>query len=267
MPPFYIGSTSVDRVNQGYKGTVLSAAYKKVWKEEIKNRDELFETKIVSIHNSRQDALDKENKLHIQLGVKNNNLYINKAIASGCFGNMDEASIEKMRKTKLAQGKVVGAKVSARRNDPQWKETVGKEANLKLSKTTTDPEWKATMGKQRRENRAKTVSSEEWIKTTGARTSKKISETLKAYFATPEGKQAREAAKIKAKIKKSTPEWQSTVGAIANQKRSASVSKAKSHPDWKAKNSTLCELCNKAYPNNVLSRHIVKCTRDKENLS
>ena len=267
MPPFYIGSTSVERVHGGYKGTVLSAAYKEVWNEELKHRDELFETKIVSVHDSRKDALDKENKLHIQLGVKDNNLYINKAVASGCFGNMDEASIEKMRKTKKAQGKIVGAKVSARRNDPQWKETVGKEAALKLSKTKRDPS-RAHMEAERNRKNSETVNSEEWKRTVGVERSKKISETVKKLQSNPEWIATKGKQRIESLSKTlNDPVWKATVGAAANQKRSISVSKAKSSPEWKAKNSTLCALCNKAYSNNVLSRHIVKCTKDKENLS
>jgi len=265
MPPFYIGSTSVKRVYGGYKGTVLSAAYKEVWNEELKHRDELFETKIVSVHDSRKDALDKENKLHIQLGVKDNNLYINKAVASGCFGNMDEASIEKMRKTKKAQGKIVGAKVSARRNDPQWKETVGKEAALKLSKTKRDPS-RAHMEAERNRKNSETVNSEEWKRTVGVERSKKISETVKKIQSNPEwiatkGKQRLENLKKTV----SNPEWRATVFAAANQKRSKSVSMTKSSPEWKAKNSTECLLCRKTYANNVISRHIIKCKRNKDN--
>lgn len=267
MPPFYIGSTSIDKVNSGYKGSVLSAAYKEVWKKELKHGNQLFETKIVSVHDSREDALKKENQLHIQLNVKDNDLYINQSIASGCFGSMDKASIEKMRNTKIAQGKIVGEKISAIRNNPEWKETVGKEAALKLSKTKRDPN-RAHLEAERNRKNSETVNSEEWKRTVGAERSKKISETVKKIQSNPEWIATKGKQRIdNLKNTLSNPEWKATVGVIANQKRSASVSKAKSHPDWKAKNSTLCELCNKAYPNHVLFRHIVKCTRDKENLS
>lgn len=34
LPPFYIGSTSVDNLKNGYKGSVMSKKYKNIWKGE-----------------------------------------------------------------------------------------------------------------------------------------------------------------------------------------------------------------------------------------
>jgi len=86
---FYVGSTSVSKIKNGYRGSVSSKAYKQIWKAELKDNSELFHTKIVSIHNTRQEATDKENYLHKILNVVSNVLYINKAnaIPNGCFGN------------------------------------------------------------------------------------------------------------------------------------------------------------------------------------
>ena len=88
LPPFYIGSTSVERILDNYHGTVLSKEYKAIWKSELKQNPHLFETKIISTHKDRKDALAKEYKLQKFLGVVKSNLYINKSLANvnGFFG-------------------------------------------------------------------------------------------------------------------------------------------------------------------------------------
>jgi hypothetical protein len=88
LPPFYIGSTSVVKINNGYRGSVKSKKYKEIWKSELKNNPNLFTTKIVTIHDSRQEALDKEDLLHKKLNVVKSPMYINMSFASknGYFG-------------------------------------------------------------------------------------------------------------------------------------------------------------------------------------
>lgn len=88
MPMFYIGSSSVSKVNNGYHGSVASKQYKQVWKAEIKDKPELFKTVIVSICKTRQEAIEREYVFHKKLSVVNSQLYINQAnaIIDGCFG-------------------------------------------------------------------------------------------------------------------------------------------------------------------------------------
>lgn len=86
LPPFYIGSTSVDNLNGGYRGSVSSKEFKELWKEEVKHHPELFKTHIVSTHKTRKDALVAEDIIQRKLNVVHNPLYTNKAYASGCFG-------------------------------------------------------------------------------------------------------------------------------------------------------------------------------------
>ncbi len=88
MPPFYIGSTSVDKINNGYHGSVSSKMWKETWWSEIKYNPHLFESKIICLHETRQEATDKEYKLQKQLNVVKNPLYINQAFANinGHFG-------------------------------------------------------------------------------------------------------------------------------------------------------------------------------------
>ena len=88
MPPFYVGSSSIEKVNKGYHGSVNSIKFGRIWKKEIKENPHLFKTIIVSIHEKRKEAIDKENKLQKLLNVVRNPLYINQSTAqiNGCHG-------------------------------------------------------------------------------------------------------------------------------------------------------------------------------------
>ena len=48
LPPFYIGSTSVDKINTGYHGTVSSKKYKDIYKQELITNPQIFKTKILT---------------------------------------------------------------------------------------------------------------------------------------------------------------------------------------------------------------------------
>jgi hypothetical protein len=265
MPPFYIGSTSVDNVADGYHGTVLSAKYKSVWREELKENSHLFKTKVVSIHDDRQEALDKEKALQRSLNVAKSGLYINQALATGCFGNMGEEALVKMRITKKIKGKIVGAKISAIRNNPEWKATIGKQAAIKLSHTKKNPNRAHIEAERNRKNSA-TINSEKWKNTVGAEKSRKISAKVRELMSQPNWAE-KELKRKNSLINTLNSEEYQSKQKERNIKRSLSVSKTKSNPEWKVKNSTECLLCRKTYANNVISRHIVKCKKDKDNLS
>tara|TARA_R110000868_G_scaffold25423_2_gene99141 strand:- start:4987 stop:5649 length:663 start_codon:yes stop_codon:yes gene_type:complete len=87
LPPFYIGSTHLENIKSGYKGTVSSLQYKKIFINEIKLHSELFETKIISFCDTRNEALKREEEIQRQFSVISNSLYTNKGYATnGCFG-------------------------------------------------------------------------------------------------------------------------------------------------------------------------------------
>lgn len=90
LPPFYIGSTSVDNVSAGYHGSVTSNKFKHRWKKELALNPQLFSTKIVSYHKTRQDAYEKEEKIQKALNVLRNPLYINRGIANKFFSKHGE---------------------------------------------------------------------------------------------------------------------------------------------------------------------------------
>jgi hypothetical protein len=88
LPPFYIGSTSIKSILEGYRGSVSSKRYSRIWKQELKDNPILFKTFIISRHDSRQDAVYKEYKLQKILNVVKSDMYMNLSLASkdGCFG-------------------------------------------------------------------------------------------------------------------------------------------------------------------------------------
>ncbi len=77
LPPFYLGSSSIKRIKNGYRGSVVSRAYKSIWDEELKHNPNLFKVFIVKTHHSREEAALYELKIQQQLGVVNNPLYVN----------------------------------------------------------------------------------------------------------------------------------------------------------------------------------------------
>ena len=81
LPPFYIGSSSVKKVTNGYHGTVKSKKYKNLYHKELKDYPHLFKTHIISVFNKRQEALEKENILQRKLKVIESPLYFNEAYA------------------------------------------------------------------------------------------------------------------------------------------------------------------------------------------
>jgi hypothetical protein len=89
LPPFYIGSTSQRRLELGYRGSVRSRRYCRLWVEELKNNPHLFKTRwLRAEYKSRSEALAAERRLQLQLNVVRSILYVNQSVAAknGCFG-------------------------------------------------------------------------------------------------------------------------------------------------------------------------------------
>lgn len=88
LPQFYIGSTSIKKYKEGYCGSVKSKKYKKIWEQELKENTNLFDTIILSEHNTREEALIEENKIQYELDVVKSPNFINQSFANvnGFFG-------------------------------------------------------------------------------------------------------------------------------------------------------------------------------------
>jgi len=88
LPPFYIGSSTVQKVENNYHGSVESKKYKPIWKRELKENPHLFKTQIISLHETVEESREKELKFQRALNVVESTLYINQSYASvnGYFG-------------------------------------------------------------------------------------------------------------------------------------------------------------------------------------
>jgi hypothetical protein len=88
LPKYYIGSTTIDKINNGYFGSVLSKKYKCIWNDELKNNIHLFDILILETFESRQEAFEYELKVQRKFDVIHNPNFINMAYATinGCFG-------------------------------------------------------------------------------------------------------------------------------------------------------------------------------------
>lgn len=88
LPPFYIGSTTIQNLERGYRGSVVSKKYKKVFNEELKNKPHLFDYVVLNEFETRDSAT--ENELYYQKlwNVVKSDLFFNEAFASvgGMFG-------------------------------------------------------------------------------------------------------------------------------------------------------------------------------------
>lgn len=186
LPPFYIGSTSIDSViNKGYRGSVQSKKYKSIWKQEIDSHPDLFKTIILTRHETRQEAQDKEVIFHEAFSVASNPMYINMAHANGKFFNTGPHSSETKAKIAVAKtGKKLG---------PQSPEAIAKTAAANTGKKRS-PETKAKIG--------------------AAKTGKKLSpETIAKMSAAKTGKKHTPESIAKMTGKKLSPETKAKIGA------------------------------------------------------
>lgn len=82
FPMFYIGSSTVEKVQNGYHGSI-SSIYKEVYNKEIKRNPHLFKTLILKIFNHKKESLRHEIKLQTALQVlKKPTIYLNRNIAN-----------------------------------------------------------------------------------------------------------------------------------------------------------------------------------------
>lgn len=110
LPPFYIGSTSTQRINKGYRGSVSSVDYKKVFNNELKASPELFLIKIIKYCDTRKHALIEERKIQSSLNVINNPLYMNRCYAHHNYFGEQSVALRKHRSQKMKNNKFNNSK-------------------------------------------------------------------------------------------------------------------------------------------------------------
>jgi hypothetical protein len=88
LPKYYVGSTSVDKIKNGYRGSVSSKEWGFIWNMELKQNPQLFSTLIISTHDTRSEALEAELDYQIKNNVVISEQWINKSLAqpNGFFG-------------------------------------------------------------------------------------------------------------------------------------------------------------------------------------
>lgn len=88
LPQFYIGSSLVKYVENGYHGSIKSKKYKKIYQKELIDNKHLFKTFIVKKYYSRKCAMYREKQLQKKLNVVKSEMYFNMSIAKdfGWFG-------------------------------------------------------------------------------------------------------------------------------------------------------------------------------------
>ena len=88
FPAKYIGSSSTKRVSEGYRGSVRSRKWEKLWKDELNENPNLFNTEIISYHETRDEALQEELRMQIKYGVVKSTEWVNESYATvnGFFG-------------------------------------------------------------------------------------------------------------------------------------------------------------------------------------
>jgi hypothetical protein len=132
---FYIGSTSIDKINSGYIGSVKSKEYKNIFQKEKQEFPHLFKTKIIFVCESRETALHKELKFQQHLNVVKSSMYMNKSLAKdfGWFG-MNHSGINSpvygKRWTKTIEQR---QKISNMQSD-LWKNSAYKEKMSQMRK-------------------------------------------------------------------------------------------------------------------------------------
>lgn len=150
LPQFYIGSTSIAKIERGYKGSVSSKTYKEIWKNELKNNPKLFKTKIISYHTDRISATQKENKLHLSLGVVLSPLYANQsnAIPNGIYGQSMRGSNNPMFGRKRVMSEETKRKISESKKGVKKSEETKLRMRKPKSNTTNYMNNKNAVGRK-----------------------------------------------------------------------------------------------------------------------
>lgn len=85
MPPFYIGRSTTEKIARGYRGSVSSKQFKEIWKSELRDNPDLFDTRVLTTHDDLQTCAEREESFHVSLNVHRNPLYVNMATGRGKF--------------------------------------------------------------------------------------------------------------------------------------------------------------------------------------
>lgn len=170
LPPFYIGSAPVSKINRGYRGSASSAQWGKIWKSELKENPHLFVTFIIpgQYALTPKEILDLELKWQKLFDVVQDPDFVNQAYAKAGFCSSPE-SARKAVETRKRNGRLaiteetrrkIGAANRGRKLPPVKPETARKISIANTGKKRTEETRKklsqAQLGKKvSEETRAK----------------------------------------------------------------------------------------------------------------
>lgn len=180
LPPLYIGSTSIEKINNGYRGTVSSKKYRSIWKSELAENPQSFETIILTYHSTREEAFEEEVRLQESFDVVNSPLYMNMAIANKKLIFNDYDDLEWRRKQSQShKGKKLNTEYKKKLSEAGRKRYENPDERYKTSESAKRG-WTEEAKRQRSIDMKKRYESEE------AR--KKTSESIKGSKRTQEQK-------------------------------------------------------------------------------
>lgn len=87
-PPYYIGSTTISKLENGYRGSVRSLVWKDIYRKEVKENPNAYSYSILARTDTRKMALELERELQILYDVVKSDLFVNRSLAAvnGFFG-------------------------------------------------------------------------------------------------------------------------------------------------------------------------------------
>jgi hypothetical protein len=88
LPKWYIGSSTINNIENGYNGSVKSKKWKSTYDKEQRENKHLFKTKVVAKYDNHEAALTEELRLQKMHNAVTNDNYYNESYASknGFFG-------------------------------------------------------------------------------------------------------------------------------------------------------------------------------------
>jgi len=103
LPPFYIGSTTFEKIANGYHGTVASRKYQSIWRQEIKENPHLFITNPIpnATAETAGEILQLELEWQKMLNVVEDPDFINRSFAIEGFCMTSEAALEAVNTRRL----------------------------------------------------------------------------------------------------------------------------------------------------------------------
>lgn len=163
LPPFYIGYTSKDKIAKGYRGSVQSKRYKKIWDKELRSNPALFKTIIIKEFNNKKDALLHEEKIHVMFNVDINPLYVNMRKSGHQFTNVGGYKLtDKQRENRKwsEERKKNQSKITSENNKKIWKSYTKEQKQRRSKKISNSLKGRIAhnKGKPRTQSEKETIS-------------------------------------------------------------------------------------------------------------